>query len=100
MKDITVRPGIVLIELFDVYMLVSVREAKKHCRYILEINSTAAFLWELLRKGISYEEILASFMERYDIEDSERLAEDICMYIRQLGEKGYLLTNGTTEETI
>ena len=90
MRGISVRSGVVLIELKGTYMLVSTKEARKACPYVLRINSTGAHLWEMLKDGCSFEQILADFQERYEIDDTNKLETDLRVCIDQLKERGYL----------
>lgn len=90
MNQYRVRPGVVLIELKGNWLLVATKEAREYCRYVCPVNSSAAFLWEMIKKGCSYEEILAGFEEKYEIDDTASLEKDIQSCIGQLEEKGYL----------
>lgn len=91
MSEFRVRTGVVLVELRDNYLLVATKEARKNCRYICRINSTGAFLWDMLKKGFSCEDIMAGFSEKYEIDDTDTLVKDIQKCIEQLKEKGYIL---------
>ena len=90
MRGISVRPGVVLIELKGTYMLVSTKEARKVCPYVLRINCTGAHLWEMLKDNCSFEQILADFQEKYEIDDPDKLETDLHACIDQLKERGYL----------
>lgn len=90
MSQFRTRSGVVLINIKGAYMLVSTKEARKHCRYICRINSTAADLWEMIEKGSSYIEILNYFAEKYEIEDPAILKQDIHNCILQLEDMGYI----------
>lgn len=98
MERFTAQPGVVLIEIKGIYMLVSDKQARKHCPYVRCINSTAAFLWDAIRKSPTFEEIINAFKERYDICDTEGLERDIRLCLVQLEDKGYIrrLASGGT----
>lgn len=90
MNPYRANPGVVLIELKGIFLLVATKEARKHCRYVCPVNSTAAYLWEMIEKGRSYEDILAGFMEKYEIDDVANLEKDIQRCIGQLEKRGYI----------
>ena len=90
MSEFRVRPGVVLIELRGNYLLVATKEARKHCRHICRINSTGAFLWEMIKNGFSCEEIMAGFSDKYEIDDPFILEKDVQKCIELLEEKGYI----------
>ncbi len=90
MSRFSARQGVFLVELKGTYLLVCNNEARKHCLYVRRINETAADLWNMIKDGLSFDEILACFTQKYDIDDPEKLKQDIQLYLKQLEEKGYI----------
>lgn len=85
------RDGIVLICVQGVYILVADKQAREYCPYMKRINETGAFIWDLLEKNISPDEMLRCFMETYEIDDVAPVREDIAKYLDYLKENGYMI---------
>lgn len=84
-----VKEGFILREMLDSYMAVPVGERTKEVHGVIGLNETGAFLWKLLEKDTSEQELIASIIKEYNL--SEEIAkEDIKEYLYCLREKGWL----------
>ena len=90
MNNLITRNGVVLLKIKDTYLLVSDKEARKTCRYVLELNDVGAMLWQCLEQGMTEEEMLDRIIDAYDIRDTDAVRADIRTFVRQLAEGGYL----------
>ena len=62
------------------HVLVSIGEGLADFRGYIQLNDTAAFLWEQLREGRTREELFRSLMEAYEVdEDIARRDIDSCL---------------------
>ena len=91
MNNLRTRDGVVLLEIKNTYLLVSDKEARKHCRYLWEINDAAALVWRCIEEHMSMEEIITCIMDEYDIDDRDTVEKDINAYLTQLKENSYLI---------
>ena len=90
MHNMKTRTGVVLLEIKDTFLLVSDREARKHCRYVQEINDAGAVIWQGISEGRSENEIIDGIMSAYDITDRTTVQRDINAFAGKLREAGYL----------
>ena len=95
-NHITVQPGVVLLEIKGTFLLVAAKEARNNnCRYISRLNGTAAFLWKMIKKGLSFSAILRCFQEQYEIDDKEALEQDLQNCMKQLEKRGYIICDAS-----
>lgn len=85
------RKGIVLTEIHGVYLLVSDEDGRKSCAYLREINELGAFIWRLLEKDLSEEEILTCIREAYDLPEEYDLLRDVRAFMKDLEDNNYLI---------
>lgn len=71
------------------YFLLSTRKVWGECPFVLEVNETAAFFWDMLKKGLSREEIIHISLERYNTSEIEA-SDDLNVFICQLIDYHYL----------
>ena len=95
MNNLKIREGVVLLEIKDKFLLVSDKEARKHCRYVRELNDVGALLWQCLEQGMTEEAMLDKIGDAYDITNRDAVRGDILAFVRQLADGGYL----TAEES-
>lgn len=93
-NNLKIREGVVLLEIKDTFLLVSDREARKYCRYVLELNDVGALIWQCLEQGMTEEAMLDKIGDAYDITDRDVVKADIRTFIRQLADGGYLTAEG------
>lgn len=86
-----VRKGIVLTKICDEYLLVAAKEARKYCPAVIQINETAAKIWELIRANKNTDEIIDYFSEMYEVDNSEEMVSKVTDFIRTMHDRGYLL---------
>lgn len=57
---------------------------------MITLNTTAAFLWELLEKEQTVDTLVAGLMDRYDV-DEARAREDVIAFVERLKPTGALV---------
>ena len=80
-----IKDGFVLREVAGSYIVVAVGEAVKNFNGIINLNETGAFLWEILAKGATKEELVAKLLEEYDV-DEKTATKDVGTFINKLSE--------------
>lgn len=90
MAEGKLRSGVVLTEIKGVFLLVSDKEARKHCAYIRELNEIGAFICRRLVEGCRPAEIPALLRLEYDIPDDCDPGADTEAFLRELRDNGYL----------
>ena len=80
-----IKNGFVLREVAGSYIVVAVGEAVKNFNGIINLNETGAFLWKILEKGATKEQLIAKLLEEYDV-DEKTAAEDVGKFINKLSE--------------
>lgn len=93
-----VREGIVLTSICGQHLLVACAEARKYCTYTLEVNETAAFIWNMIVIGMSKEEMAHQLAEEYEIPEGVNVSETIDGFINFLSMKGYILAGDNDNE--
>lgn len=85
-----IKEGFVLEKVGTGYLAVAVGARAKEFSGLVRMNSTGAFLWNLLvKKDMSREELLAAVLAEYEV--SEELAlSDIISFEKKLTEGGIL----------
>lgn len=84
-----IKDGFILRQVAGNYIVVAVGAMVKQFNGIINLNDTGAFLWKLLEKGSSEEEMKEALLEEYDVE--ENVAEkDIKAFIEKIREAGLL----------
>lgn len=91
MKECSVRPGINLVKILDVYLLIADKEARNSCRYIRPVNEIGAYIWECLSDGREMEDIVCGIRSVYDIPDSYDLEKDVRSFLTELSEEQYVM---------
>lgn len=94
MKQVKIRPGVVLISVCDEHILVATREARKAVPYVRQINSAGGFYWRLLEKGFEPNEIIRQAAMKYHI-TGKQAAAMVLGFMNKLYKTGYI----TIEET-
>ena len=90
MNRYSTREGIALLHIQNTYLLAADSNARKVCSYVTELNETAAFIWELIEKGKSFEEIITEICSLYDVDNSETVKSDLELCIKQLEDSHYI----------
>lgn len=83
-----IKEGFLLRKFADKYIVVSI-EDENSFNGIITLNETAAFVWEQLKNDISYDKLLASLLENFEVDKS--VAErDLHNFLRIADEAGLL----------
>lgn len=95
------RTGVILTSICGEYMLVSAKSLQNECPYVTQINETSAFLWQLLMKGATAEELETAVVKEYEVADPALVRRAIRDFLGQMTKMKYLLTDeqgGSHEE--
>ncbi|MBO4848845.1 MAG: PqqD family protein [Clostridia bacterium] len=84
-----IRDGFVLRQVADATIVVPAGEASMDFNGMITLNETAAFLWRLLEKETTEEELVAAMLGEYDV-DEERAKAGIKRFVEKLGKEGLL----------
>jgi len=80
----------ILKNLGDNWIAVSVNDDTEDGDAFVSMNSSGAFVWELLENEISYDEIIIKMTEKYDI-DADVAKSDLNMFLNNIRKAGMLL---------
>ena len=80
-----IKYGFVLREVAGSFIVVAVGEAVKNFNGIINLNETGAFLWKILEKGATKEQLIAKLLEEYDVDEKTATA-DVETFINKLSE--------------
>lgn len=89
MKQIKIRPGVVLISVCDEHILVATREAREHVPYVRQINGPGGFYWHLLEEGLALPDIIRQAAEKYDL-PGRKAAAVVVSFMQKLQKAGYI----------
>ena len=85
-----IKEGFVIEQVGDGFLAVAVGERADEFSGLVRMNSTGAFLWNLIQeRDMSKEELLAAVLDEYDVEESIA-RDDIARFEKQLSEGGIL----------
>ena len=68
-------------------VIVAVGEASRRFHGMITVNGTGAFIWDLLEREISLDEIVSALCESYEI-DEESARRDASAFLKTLVEVG------------
>ncbi len=80
-----IKDGYILREVAGSFIVVAVGDAVKHFNGVINLNDTGAFLWKILEKGATEDELLKRLLEEYDV-DENTAKNDIEKFINKLQE--------------
>ena len=83
------NPDVVLVTVLDESMLVDVDSKAGYVISMRGINETGIYYWKKLEQGMDIENIIASAMRDYEI-DEERARTSFVAYMRSLRDAGFL----------
>lgn len=89
MKQIKIRPDIVLLSVCDEHLLVATREARDFVPYVQQINSAAAYYWKLLENKTEIKIIIDKVAEHYNMPKINALVA-VNTFINKLKDSGYI----------
>lgn len=85
-----IKKGFVLNKMSEgFFVVVGVGEVANSLKGYLTLNESGAFIWQLLEKGLSKQEIVNSILSEYEVEESV-VSSDVDNIILKLKEIGAL----------
>ena len=85
-----IKSGFILEEVGGAYLAVAIGERAEEMRVLIKLNSTGAFLWNIMAEGEVTEEALVDKMiENYGI-DASLAKKDVETFVTKLREGGLL----------
>lgn len=66
---IKTKPGFLLREIGQTYIVVPVGAEAQKFNGIIKLNKTGKFLWETVSQGIEFEDLIDAILNEYDIDD-------------------------------
>ena len=73
----------------DQFLAMPVGDAAARSPFMLSLNSTCAYVWELLAEDKTYEDVLTALPEKYDT-DRETVQRDLDGFLKALKEADIL----------
>ncbi len=88
-ETIKIKKDFVLKNIADNYIVISVGQDNVNINSMITTNETGAFLWELLQKGATKEELVQAVIKEYDA-DEDVVSSDVDKFIQKLADKDIL----------
>lgn len=76
-----IKTGFFLQQVGNEYMAVAVGEIAEQFSGIIRINAAGEFLWRMLEKGATEDELIAAMMARYDDLDESTARADLAEFL-------------------
>ena len=84
-----IKDGFLLRQFGEDYIVVAVGDDSENFNRLITLNSVGAFIYEVLQKDCSYDEILNKITEKYEVEES--LAKgDLDIFLENMRKVGLL----------
>ncbi|MBO5060206.1 MAG: PqqD family protein [Clostridia bacterium] len=87
-----IKDGFILRKVAGNYIVIGVGQEAVDFNGMITINETGAFLWEVLSKGATKEEMLSALLAEYDV-DEETAKKDITEFLIKLNDGKLLIVN-------
>lgn len=84
-----IKEGFVIRKVMGNHVVIATGAQSKSFHGMVKLNDTAANIWELIAKGLSEDEITASMLEIYDVEEAV-LRADVKKTVQSLIEQGFV----------
>ena len=84
-----IKEGFITKKVAGDVIVIPAEQALVDFKAIITLNETGAYLWELLKKETTEENMVEALLEQYDV-DAETAKKDIKEFIGILSEKGLL----------
>ncbi len=84
-----IKDNLILREIAGSWIIVPVAEMVVEFNGLMNLNETGAFLWKRLTEGADIDNLIASLLSEYEI-DEETARADVQEFVDQLQEKGLL----------
>lgn len=85
-----IKNGYILRQVAGNSIVIAVGDEAVNFNGIITINTAGTFLWELLEKGATKEELLEAMLKEYDV-DAETAKKDIDEFVEKLSKADLLL---------
>ena len=87
-----IKEGFILRQVAGNYIVIGVGDEAVDFNGMITVNETGAFLWSILEKGATKEDMLKALMEEYDV-DEETAKKDITDFLYKLNDGKLLIIN-------
>lgn len=84
-----IKDGFVMRNICDEWIIVPVEHREEEHTFIMTVNETGHFLWEMLEKGTTEQELLLRIREEYEV-DEQTAQKDIVEFVQQLRNKAII----------
>ena len=84
-----IKEGFMLRKVADNNVVVAVGKAMLDFNGLITLNESGTYLWSLLEKGVTSEEMVAKMCERYDV-DKETADADVEEFVKNLEGAGII----------
>ena len=84
-----IKNGFVIKNVGDHNYVVATGELTQTFRNMIRLNGTGRFLWELLARDVSVDELVAKMTEKYDV-SAEDARRDVEAFVAALDKNGIL----------
>lgn len=82
-----IKQGFILSEIAGNYLVVAVGERVKNFNKLIKLNETGSFLWKILEKGATQEQLVEKLLKEYDI-DRTTAEQDVNLFVSNIKEAG------------
>lgn len=86
-----IRDGVVLTKICDEYLLISSKEARPYCPSVTQINDTAAYIWEMLEKGMDTNEMIMAVLSEFELDEDTDIYAMLSEYIDTLKSNRFIV---------
>ncbi len=80
-----IKDGFILRDVLGNSVVVATGKRTKEFNGMINLNSSSTFLWRILEKGATEEELVEKLLDEYDVEE-EKARKDIKGFIEKLRE--------------
>ncbi len=84
-----IKEGFALRKVGADYIVVAVGKRVKEFNGVINLNATSAFIWQMLEKGATKEELITALLNEYDVE-KEKATLDIEKFLQKLTDNNIL----------
>lgn len=78
-----IKENYMLRKVADCYVVVPIGAAVAEFNGMINLNEVGAFLWQKLERETTFEEVLASMLEEYDVDEAVA-SSDLKRFIKEL----------------
>lgn len=88
-EKLRIKKEFILKNIANNYIVISAGAESVNFNSMITTNETGAFLWELLEKGATKEQLVKAVMKEYDADESV-VSADVDKFIQKLADKDIL----------